>query len=281
VVLKGGVHAIANATPTLPLVDVDLLVEEKNVAALVDALAAAGFGNPARKLLHHQGLTPSKGRLSIEVHWTTHDDGTQLDPATWSRLRPIEAAKPLQRLGAADNLLHLIEHAILVHRDRSVSIRDTILIGIAAKDCTERELQTVRSALGDAEQSEAMNSLLEFAGALADQNGAEDPFTQSCATFYSAVVLAPLVPRALSSSGAMAFALELELGRISRITAVRNSLRWRGTGNKRLSSIADRLPFIGHFVLAPAHLAYYATYAALTIPSIRATRDRALSALGR
>ena len=281
VVLKGGVHAIANAAPPLPLVDIDLLVEEENVPAIVDALTGAGFGIPARKQLHHQGLTASTGRLAVEVHWTTHDDGAQLNPAAWTRLGSIQTAPPLRQLGAVDNLLHLIEHAIVVHRDRSVSIRDTILIGIAAKECTERELLTVRSALADAEQNDAMMSLLDFAMTLAERRATEDPFTESCATFYSAIVLSPHLPKAFSSSGAMAFALELELGRSSRTTAVRNSLRWRGTGNKTLASIADRLPFIGHAVLAPAHLAYYAAFAAFTLPSIRATRNRALSALDR
>ena len=281
VVLKAGVNAIASLTPTLPLVDIDLLVERRNVKTLLDSLAAEGFGTPSRQLLHHQGLTPSTDRLAVEVHWTTHDDGAAVDPSIWNRLRTVDQAAPLQRLGATDNLLHLIEHAIVVHRDRSVSLRDTILIGVSACECTEKEILAVRRAIEDSVQRDPMMSLLDFAIAISEHRPVDDPFIESCATFYSAAAVAPSLPKFLSYSGAMAFVLEIELGRSSRASALRNSLRWRGTGNKRLAAIAQRAPIVGHALLAPAHLVYYATVAAFTIRSIRATRDRALSELGR
>ena len=274
VVLKGGVDAIAGKKPALPLADLDLLVERHHVKTMVDRLVAAGFGRPARELAHHQGITPSSDRLAVEVHWTTHDDGRPLDPVLWNRLEPVSEAAPLKRLGPQDHLLHLIEHAIVVHRDRSVSLRDTILIGGAAKGCSREDLGVVRSKL-DA----SMTSLLDFAIVIAEGRPVVDPFIESCATFYSAVILAPELPRPLSSNGALAFVREIELGRIPPIKAITNSLRWRGTGNRTLAAVADRIPLIGTVVLAPAHLAYYSIVAAFMLPSIRATRDRALREL--
>ncbi len=281
VVLKGGVNAIASRVPAFPLVDIDLLVEKENVDKLVAKLERAGFGTPSRKLGHHQALSPSANHLAVEVHWTTHDDGSPLDPEIWKRLRQIEQAPPLERLGAKDNLLHLIEHAIVVHHERSVSLRDTIMIGDAARECSDNELNTVRDELARTDQHEAMTALLDFAIALHDGRVTEDPFRHGCATFYSAVVLSPLMPKVFSSDSAMAFVLQVEHGRISRMRAVRNSLQWRGTRNKELESLADRVPFIGYGILGPAHLAYYAMVAAYALPSIRSTRARALSALGR
>jgi hypothetical protein len=276
VVLKGGVNAISGKRPALPLVDIDLLVHHENVKPLVDALANAGFGTPSRELDHHQGLSPSAERLAVEVHWTTHDDGKPLDPGVWNHLRPIDGSPPLMKPGAADNLMHLLEHAILIHRERSVSVRDIVLIGAAASECTDKELTTIRAGIDS-----SMKSLLDFAGAIARRQLTADPFIEECATYYSAMVLAPQIPKALSSNGALAFALELELARTSRRDTIRKSLRWRGTGQKQLAAIADRIPLIGDLLFAPAHLAYFTAAAAYMLPSIRATRDRALSELDR
>jgi hypothetical protein len=93
-------------------------------------------------------------------------------------------------------------------------------------------------------------------------------------------VLAPFLPKAFASSGALAFILEMELGRISRTDAMRNALKWRGTGQKHLNAIAERFPSIGKGIFGPSHLAYYGTVAAAVLPSIRSTRTQALSELG-
>ncbi|HEX6575105.1 MAG TPA: nucleotidyltransferase family protein [Gemmatimonadaceae bacterium] len=281
VVLKGGVNALTGKTPLLPLVDIDLLVDRSKVKDMVERLEKAGFGRPARELEHHQGLKPAVDRLAVEVHWTTHDDGRPLDPLLWNRVRPIPEAPPLKRLSTHDHLEHLIEHAIVVHRERAVSLRDVVITGLAARDCTDGELTQVRERLAKHELQGEMISLLDFAIAAADGRSMKDPFIESCATFYSAVVLAPFLPKAFSSSGAIAFILEIELGRISRADAMKNALKWRGTGQKHLNAIAERFPVIGKGLFGPSHVAYYTTVAAAVLPSIRSTRAQALEAVGQ
>jgi hypothetical protein len=279
-VLKGGVNAVAGRAPTLPLADLDLLVTRGNVSKLVDELVTAGFGSPARELLHHQGLTPSSGRLAVEVHWTTHDDGRPLESEVWKRLKPVSEVPPLKQLAPEDHLFHLIEHAIVVHRERSIALRDVVLIGSVARACEQSELHNVRMRIADFDQSPAMLSLLNLATSVASGRKTIDPFTESCATFYSGVVLAPHFPRAFASSGALAFVLEVELGRIAKRLLIRNALRWRGTGHKQLNAIANRFPLVGRGLFAPSHLAYYATFAVYALPAIRSTRRKALSEIG-
>ncbi|HEY0243713.1 MAG TPA: nucleotidyltransferase family protein [Gemmatimonadaceae bacterium] len=278
VVLKGGVRAISGSTPSLPVADIDLLVHRENVTDLVGAIRAAGLGEPARPLDHHQGLLPPQDGLAVEVHWTTHGDGQPLDPTVWSRLRPIESAPPLMQLGARDNVIHLIEHAVITHRERSISLRDTVLIGLSASECTVAELEQVRHAIAHNPQ---MTDLLAFAMAIQSREAVDDPYTGSCASFYSALALIGDKPVLQRSPGAMSFVTEIELARIPRSRSIRDLLRWRGTGMKPLASAADRFKGLGPLILAPAHLAYYSIVAALTLPAIRRTKRKALSSLTR
>ena len=278
VVLKGGVRAITGATPAVPVADIDLLVHPENVSQLVEMIRAAGLGVPTRALDHHQGLLPELDGLAVEVHWTTHGDGRPLDPTIWNRIKPLDGAPPLVRLGSRDNIIHLLEHAVLIHSERSVSLRDIVLTGLSASECTVVELDEARRAVAhDAEMLE----LLAFAIAIHERNPIEDPFIESCASFYSALGLIGRVPMLQRSSGAMAFAIELELARIPRSRSIRNTLRWRGTGMSSLASVADRFRGVGPLILAPVRLGYYAMVAAVTIPVIRRTRRRALTSLGR
>jgi hypothetical protein len=47
---------------------------------------------------------PAEGRLAVEVHWTTNDDGRPVDPDVWQRQRPIlQSTKRLLQLAAPDN----------------------------------------------------------------------------------------------------------------------------------------------------------------------------------
>ena len=278
VVLKGGVRAITGAAPAIPVADIDLLVHRENVSQLVEMIRAAGLGVPTRALDHHQGLLPALDGLAVEVHWTTHDDGQPLDPTIWNRVKPLDGATPLVRLVSRDNVIHLLEHALITHRERSVSLRDTVIIGLSASECTVVELEEVRRAVA---HNAEMSRLLAFAIAIHERQSIEDPFIESCASFYSALGLIGRVPMLQRSSGAMAFVTELELARIPRSRSIRNTLRWRGTGVSSLANVADRFSGIGPLILAPVRLGYYAMVAAVTIPAIRRTRRRALTSLGR
>ena len=280
VVLKGGVHAIENASPPLPLSDIDVLVARENVASLVSELEHAGFGKASMPLGHHQAISPVPDRIAVEVHWTTRKDGAQLDPEIWQRIRPLASAPPLAKLGAADHLAHIIEHAAIGHRERSVSLRDVTLIGSVAAQCTDDELDIVYRSIGAQDQHAAMNALLDFAIALYESTLAvTDPFVESCATFYASAALEDRLPAAMSSKSALAFVTALELGRTSRLRAIRNAVRWRGTRVESLARLAERYPRAAPALIAPLHLAYYALVTVVTLPRIRATQRKALNEL--
>jgi hypothetical protein len=212
----------------------------------------------------------------VEVHWSTHDDGSPIDPEVWNRAKPLDRAAPLQKLGGRDNVVHLVEHAIDMHRERSVSLRDTILIGLSAADCTEQELSAARKDLA---AIPAMIALLDFAIGMKNGIPESDPFFTGCASFYSAVALADDLPSPLSSRGALAFVTTIDQARVPHANTFRRTLKWRGTGLERISTAANRFPQLGKFLIAPLRLGYYCIVAALTLPAIRRTQRKALKSL--
>ena len=279
VVLKGGARAISGAAPPLPLVDLDLLVEKQHVAALATELTKAGFGEPARDATHHRGITPAEGRLAVEVHWTTNDDGRPVDPGVWRRLRPIlQSSNPLLQLSARDNLEHLLRHAIIIHRDRSVSLRDIALIGQSALDCDESELAAVRRSIDADRYSAKLRALLDFSLAIAQGPAPlSDPFAHEAALFYSSAVLRSRV----ASPAARAFMMEIALGRSTKREAVARALKFRGSGHESVERFAARFPRAGAALAGAAHAVYYGAVAAVTLPRVRLAASRALRALDR
>jgi hypothetical protein len=282
VILKGGVRAISGESPSLPVVDIDILVRAEDVASVVGELERSGFGTALPSLAHHQGLAPADGRLSIEVHWTTNRDGTPLDPSFRDRIVPIAQTPGLFALGNADQLLHVVRHSLLNHRQRPVTIRDALLAGLAAKRCSSDEMASVQLQLnGDANEREA-TEMISFGQRLVDGSGdARDPFIEPCATFYSAVAIARRLPRAVTSSAALAFATEIALGRVSIMYAVKNSLKWRGTDVDTLNTLSEKYPRLTRPLIGLAHLGYYGLSAAITLPMIYRTRANALRELDR
>jgi hypothetical protein len=282
VVLKGGVRAIEGDSPALPIVDIDILVRPENIDTVVKELERSGFGKPLPALTHHRGIAPATGRLSIEVHWTTYRDGTPLDSSLWDRIEPIANTPGLHALSNVDQLLHVVRHALLNHRQRPVTIRDTLLAGIAAQRCSEDELSRVRRELeSDPNASEAAE-MIAFGQRLIAANGdAADPFIDKCATFYSAVAVARRLPRSITSSAALAFVTEIALGRVGVMYALKNSLQWRGTDVSELSTLGQKFPRVTRPLIGLAHLGYYSLSAAVALPMIYRTRSKALREIGR
>ncbi|MEO8193985.1 MAG: nucleotidyltransferase family protein [Gemmatimonadales bacterium] len=279
VVLKGGVRAIEGDAPALPLVDIDILVRQGSVGDAIAELRAAGLGEPLRAMQRHQAISPAGDRLAVEVHWTTHYDGRALDPGLWERLVPLRGVPGLMRLGAQDSLLHLLHHATMIHRQRSVSLRDVYLIGLSAVECRGEDLDAVHHELVEDANGWEMAALLNFSNDVASGAPAlRDPFLRTSATFYSGVALLSRPPWQFASKGALAFALEIELRRVSGWWALRNAARWRGTGIKSLTTVADRFPRVGAGVLGIARAGYYSAVAASMLPLIRATKEKALHA---
>ena len=282
VVLKGGVRAIAGLPPTLPLTDIDILVEQSQVATVTSLLRDAGFGEPVIATRHHQGLNPASDRLAIEVHWTTNDDGTAIDREVWNRSRPIPGTRALHQLGAADNLEHVLRHAVSSHRDRSVALRDMILAGACAVECSAADLSSVRSSISMGRHAVILQSMLDMSIELAAPRGSypADPFERETATFYAATVAELDSARQLASPSAVAFVTEIALGRTSYREAPSRAYTFRGSGNETLARFAKRHPHLVKPVICAAHAGYYAVASALLLPRIRQIVTQAFKRIG-
>lgn len=279
VVLKGAVHAIRGEAPTIPLSDIDILVPEHAMQRVVEIIESRGMGEAERKTSRHRATRSDGDQLPVEVHWKLSHDGSSVDPSLWTRIEPLSDHSSLMRLGARDQLLHLLRHAILVHRNSSVSLRDTILIGLAAHDCSENDLRAVRADIAGDDAHEHLESLLAFATAMINGATTVDPFEESCATSYSAAALSPSLPSAVASRPAVTFAVERELARVPWSWSVRNAATFRGTGVQVFARAAHKYPRTANTLLGPAHLAYHAAVAAVVRPMLRATARRALASL--
>jgi hypothetical protein len=118
-----------------PLRDLDILVPRQQSLAAFDALMNAGFarydarsGDPAAAALYRKHLPPlisKSGSVLVELHtrlFETHADAGSApgeladDPAVWDRrIYSGEGAERVAYLSPADQLLHVMVHAIVDH----------------------------------------------------------------------------------------------------------------------------------------------------------------------
>lgn len=283
IVLKGGVRAITAASPALPLVDIDILVPADKVTAVVAELVSAGFGEARPPLAHHQGTEPANDHLSVEVHWSLLADGLPVEPGVWNRKEPIANAPGLFSLGRTDNLVHVARHALENHRQRPVSLRDTILAGTIAKSCTAEELAVARNELQTRSDSAEALQIISFGLHLTgrEEGPTEDPFIDKCAAYYATVALAPELPRVVASAGALAFVADVAIGRAGFMRAARDSMKWQGTSVKMLARAEELFPRVARPLVGLAHLVYYAVASAVALPRVRETKEKALREFGR
>ena len=283
VILKGGVRAISGLSPALPLADIDVLVERDQVEHVVTELVRAGLGTPARPTKHHHALTPADGRMAVEVHWTTNDDGRPLAPEVWSRLRPIPRGGNLMQLSARDNVEHLLRHIAIVHGDHVPALRDIVLTAFAVGECAAEDLAVVRRNIANDEFASRLNDLLEMATALASPDGVpvKDKFVRDAALFYAARILAAEPASRFLSPAATSFVVELALGRTRLRDAPARAFEFRGTGNATLAKFSERAPRIVNPVIGAAHAAYYAAAVAFSLPRLRKTAAMALAEVSR
>lgn len=278
VVLKGGVHALRRSQPTLPLSDIDLLVDSSKLSEILDLLEAHHLGDHTDSTARHTAVV-AEDNLTIEVHWSLDDDGSPVAPHIWSRIRPLTDGSRLRRLAARDHLVHVLSHAVLFHGNQSVSLRDSILIGLCAMDCSPDELALVRGDIGRDPSAEHLEKHLDFAIALVSGESIQDPFERSCATSYAAAAITPGLPSAIRSQSAVAFAVERELARVPWSWSLRNAATFIGTGVTSLSTLAARYPRMTRAVMRPAHVAYHNMVAVVVRPMLRSTAKRAIASI--
>jgi hypothetical protein len=272
IVLKGGVPAAQGVAPPLALADIDLLIVREHVQTLVSALERAGLGAAYGETGWHIEMTGAPGIVQIEVHWTTYHDGRPLESGAWDRSISLDRIPGLWRLGRVDHLLHLLAHAVVYHVDPRVSLRDALLIGGAAAECDEAELDEVRRLLAEHEFARPMATLLGFAQALHGGAGNElhDPFVSASCVRYVLRWLAHRVPRSrvtiapLMQLSSAALGGPAERGRAARAML---STSWY-SAPPAIRALRQRHPRLGALVTRAARLSLYSGVALLALPFV-------------
>ncbi len=176
-VLKGGARLLGGEPAgARGMADIDLLVAEGGGPALHAALvtrlgyASAEPGTPAR----HLSSLVRAGSLPVEIHTRLSDEGSSLDRRVWEGTRQVAVgAAAVEIPGATAVLLHVIEHAVVVHRAARYRLRDVVDVGTVWTDNVDAE--ELRAFGNGQSQRVAMQTLVTAAARLSTAESASRP----------------------------------------------------------------------------------------------------------
>lgn len=280
ILLKGGVPAVMRANPPLPLRDVDVLVPGELHELVETSLAAAGFTRAENDELHHACWYPPPGRLPVEVHWTTDSDGSPIDADVWRRVTPIDDVRGAARLDYADQVIHLLRHALDQHRDQHVSLRDVLLIGWFANLLSADERQRLTAAVRRFSNSDRYRELLSFSESVHARRPSKDPFEEDAILhFTAAALLRNKIPvngrlRPAWHNAAAVAAKRISLGRLM-VFASRSPV----TGIPTFASLQRKAPAVGAIATRGARAAHYFASALVGIPLLLNIKHKVLDRL--
>ena len=274
VVLKGVLPALTGASSLFRVADLDVLATDESVHVIEAALVAAGYTRAEHNETHHTYWAAPAGGLPVEVHWTTHTDGTPLDAGVWSRTVPLDGALGLNRLAWSDQLLHLLEHRLIQHGTHGhVNIRDVLLIGWCADQLDEPERRMLEKGIAASTDPSRYRTLLHFAETLRESRSVADPFEEEAMLHFAAALL--LRNGSLGSYGrtmpwhGMA---TVASGKTSFLSFLGSAARSPVTGVTRFASIQLRLPRVGAAVTRATRAAHYLVSLSLGVPRLLAIR---------
>lgn len=280
ILLKGGVPAVMRANPPLPLRDVDVLVPRGSHELVETVLAAAGFTRAENDELHHACWYPLPGRLPVEVHWTTNSDGSPIDPDVWRRVMPIEDVRGAARLDYADQVVHLLRHALDQHRDQHVSLRDVLLIGWFANLLSIDEQRQVTTAVQRLSNPERYRELLSFSESVHARSRSKDPFEEDAILHFTA---AALLRNEISVNGrlrpAWHNAAAVAAKRVSLRRLIVFASRSPVTAISTFASLQRKAPAVGAIVTRGARAAHYFASALVGIPLLIKIKHKVLDRL--
>jgi hypothetical protein len=186
VVLKGGAIAAERSMPPIDLGDVDVLVEEGDVARLWARLDALGWrrasggkmqGEPRRADANHlEALVPPGEGLPLELHtrldYQSHPDG---DRPPQSRL--LERCQVLHRLVGPDAVVTALRHSVVKHPHRRGHLRDLVMLAQALGEC-DGEFGPIERAFDDDPMAPELRAMCAQARAVAEgRRIGDDPHT--------------------------------------------------------------------------------------------------------
>ncbi len=196
-VLKGGVPLAKGKN--LHLLDIDLLVPPEHGEALTSALESAGYQTAGWSSPRHLAARVVEGGLRVEIHTSTHRDGTPLDVSVWDRLAPLEGELGLWRLPPEEHLWHLLVHLTVDHPYRAGRIRDLLVLADAVGACSQDDLAKVERRCNESARRKEAVALLATSRRLQRGELREDDFVEIALANYTILtVTRPLrLPSAL------------------------------------------------------------------------------------
>ena len=216
VALKGTMAA-ATTGCELDLVDVDLLLPPESARTFARELDQRGYWPFGHSHPRHLTQRTNGSLLPVEIHVCLDHDGASLGAEVWDRIRPLESWDGLWRLSATDHLWHLLEHVTVDHPERCGLIRELLLIGVAAVECSDREMEHVRSRVSGHPRGDMMRTTLQMAEDLYGRRLVGDPLAGVTAIAYAVrtVLLGVPLPRVLEPH-VYKWSFGLLLGRAAR-----------------------------------------------------------------
>jgi hypothetical protein len=276
IALKGLLPALAEASPPLHLFDLDILASAADERVIGEHLRAAGFSAATDNEVHHIYWAPPAGHLPIELHQTVFSTGAALPDDAWQRVAEISGVPGIYRLAYADQMVHMLHHALVQHTDRHIRIRDLLLMcwvmnEMSADDHLELDQLTVGKPT-----TEAFRGLRRFAkgfGEVRSDGDVPDPYEDDAILFFAATLLAQ--DSAIWTGGpplAWQGAASVAAGRNSVTDLTRFAGRNPVTGIKAFSSLQRKTPAAGQAITRVGRAALYFTSATLGSPVLLAIR---------
>ncbi|HUQ47162.1 MAG TPA: nucleotidyltransferase family protein [Gemmatimonadaceae bacterium] len=276
IALKGLLPAMAEATPPLHLFDVDILASAADEKIISQHLKNAGFSAAADNEIHHVYWAPPPGHLPIELHQTIFSTGAPLADDAWMRVTEVAAVPGMYRLAYADQMLHMLHHALVQHTDRHVRIRDLLLMAWVMKEMNEDEHRQLDKLVDALPSGEAFRGLLQFAKGFADKSANDeivDPYEDDAILFFAATILSQ--DSHIWSGGpplAWQGAASVAAGRNSLADLTKFASRNPVTGIKAFSSLQRKAPLAGQAITRVGRAALYFTSATVGSPVLLAIR---------
>lgn len=194
IALKGLLPALAGTIPPLHLFDVDILTSAEDASLLAPKLESAGFTAATDNELHHVYWAPPPGHLPIEIHETIFADGSPIPDDMLSRVTEIAGVPGMYRLAYADQMLHVLRHALVQHKERHIRIRDLLLMSWLMGQMSEDDRRELDCQLDKLADAASFRRLLKFAATLGEErtdseSPVADPFEDDAILIFAATLL--------------------------------------------------------------------------------------------
>lgn len=274
IALKGLLPALAEASPPLHLFDLDILASVSDEKIISDHLTGAGFVAASDNEAHHIYWAPPVGHLPVELHSTLFSTGAALPEEVWARVSEVDGAPGMYRLSYADQMLHMLHHAIVQHTDRHIRIRDLLLMSWVLDRMSEPDRLQLEKLIDRESNAAAFRRLIEFSQGLRNGSGEiADPYEDDAILFFAATLLAQ--DSAIWSGGpplAWQGAASVAAGRNSVADLTKFASRNPVTGIKAFSNLQRKTPAAGQAITRVGRAALYFTSATFGSPVLLAIR---------